>query len=258
MKEITRSLLKSLGFEIYRSGNPALPSKLDPYLQMCNLTSNPNPVIFDVGANVGQTAIKLRTLFPNSSIYCFEPFPTSYAQLCAEVSRDPSIHCFQLALSEKTGSAHMTVNESHQTNSLLASDARAASYWGPNLLDTSNQIEVETETLESFCAQNNINHINILKLDAQGAEYAILKGGQNLFEEKRVDILYMEMIMAPTYVGQRQLHEYLSLLADWGYELFDLYNPYRAYGRLIQADSILVSSEFLNRYERSAMASQES
>ena len=57
------------------------------------------------------------------------------------------------------------------------------------------------------------------------------------------------MITAPTYVGQRELHDYLALLDARGYQLFDFYNPARRDGRLIQADVIFVSSDLSDRYE---------
>jgi hypothetical protein len=58
------------------------------------------------------------------------------------------------------------------------------------------------------------------------------------------------MITAPTYVGQRKLHEYLAFFESQNYELFDFYNSVRKDGRLIQSDNIMVSSVFLERYER--------
>jgi hypothetical protein len=63
-------------------------------------------------------------------------------------------------------------------------------------------------------------------------------------------MIYAEVIIAPTYVGQRRLVDYLSLLSVKGYELFDLYNSTRRYGRLIQSDIIFVSADVLEQYER--------
>ena len=65
-----------------------------------------------------------------------------------------------------------------------------------------------------------------------------------------IDVVYFELITAPTYVGQTELHEYLALFRSRGYELFDFYNPVRKNGRLLQTDNIMVSGQFLARYER--------
>lgn len=62
-------------------------------------------------------------------------------------------------------------------------------------------------------------------------------------------VIYMGMIMAPTYVGQHDLKDYLGLLSSHGYLLFDFYNPVRKDARLIQSDLIFVSAALLDKYE---------
>ena len=51
----------------------------------------------------------------------------------------------------------------------------------------------------------------------QGAEYAVLEGAREMLTAQRIDVIYMEVITAPTYVGQRELHDYLALLHGRGY-----------------------------------------
>ena len=50
--------------------------------------------------------------------------------------------------------------------------------WGFN---DEKSIDVEIITLDDFCLKNNINHIDILKIDVQGAELDVLKGGGKKF-----------------------------------------------------------------------------
>ena len=135
------------------------------------------------------------------------------------------------------------------TNSLLESDRRGDEYWGTNLLDKESEQTVETLALDDFCRAEHIEHVDVLKIDVQGAEYAVLAGAAGLLDRRAVDLIYLEMIMAPSYVGQRKYHYYLTLLDGLGYELFDLFNLGRHDGRLIQSDGIFVESGFLARYE---------
>lgn len=113
--------------------------------------------------------------------------------------------------------------------------------------DTRNQIEVATQTIDNFCRQRSIDHINILKMDVQGAEYAVLAGAREMLTRQLIDIVYMEVITVPVYVGRRKLHEYLAFFDSYDYELFDFYNPVRSNGLLIQTDNIMISSNFLKR-----------
>jgi FkbM family methyltransferase len=206
-------------------------------------------VIFDVGAHVGETAALYRALFPGALIHSFEPFPPSYDELAAAFRADSRVVPHNVAVADATGSAKLRVNRASVTNSLLPSDRRGDDYWGANLLDTEGEVAVKTLALDDFCREQRIEHVDVLKIDVQGAEYAVLAGARGLLERHAVDLIYLEMIMAPSYVGQRKYHYYLTSLDALGYELFDLFNLGRRDGRLIQSDGIFVASEFLARYE---------
>jgi FkbM family methyltransferase len=62
--------------------------------------------IFDVGANIGQTAKTYRRLFPSAEIWSFEPFPASYESLCRSLS-GPGFHPVPLALSDQIANASL-------------------------------------------------------------------------------------------------------------------------------------------------------
>jgi FkbM family methyltransferase len=224
--------------------------ELDPYLATRALVTADAPVIFDVGANVGATAQRYRALYPRADIHCFEPYPASFDRLSAALASDRLVSLHPTALSSAPGRAVLNVNRNAETNSLLPSDAKAARYWGEGVLETEGGVEVTLETLDGFCAEHSIARIDVLKLDVQGAEYSVLEGASALLSGTRVGLIYMEVIIAPTYVGQRRLVDYLALTSASGYELFDLYNQTRRNGRLIQSDIIFVSADVLDRYER--------
>jgi FkbM family methyltransferase len=221
----------------------------DPFFVTQKLVRAQAPVIFDVGAHVGETAARYRALFPGALIHSFEPFPASYETLKAAFRDDPRVVPHNVAVAGSTGTGKLHVNKASVTNSLLESDSRGDDYWGSNLLDTQTELAVETLALDDFCRAERIEHIDVLKIDVQGAEYAVLAGAAGLLDRRAVDLIYLEMIMAPSYVGQRKYHYYLTLLDGLGYELFDLFNLGRHDGRLIQSDGIFVESGFLARYE---------
>ena len=66
-----------------------------------------------------------------------------------------------------------------------------------------------------------------MKLDVQGAEFAVLQGAQEVLSRQRVSLIYTEIILCPTHEQQHKLHEYLAFLDAHGYELLDFYNPVR-------------------------------
>jgi FkbM family methyltransferase len=214
------------------------------------LVRHEQAVIADVGAHLGQTAQRYRASFPQAAIHCFEPFPASFDTLRRTLAHDKGVHVHRVALGAAPGHATLNVNRSSATNSLLRSDERAATYWGREVLVTETTVDVPVTTLDAFCAERAISHVDILKLDVQGTELEVLAGSTRLLREQAIDLVYMEMIVAPTYVGQHDLHDYLGLFRAHGYVLFDFYNPVRRNGRLLQTDNLLVAEPFLAAYER--------
>lgn len=96
-------------------------------------------VIFDVGANVGQSAREFSNRFDYSEIHCFEPFPATFEELRRNASIIPRIHLHPYALS--TVQAHVKVHTgSCSTNNSISP---AVTMDG---VDTA-QVEIETRTL---------------------------------------------------------------------------------------------------------------
>lgn len=66
---------------------------MDPFVDMARfLEGRKAPIIFDVGANVGQSVSKFRDTFPASSIQSFEPSPTTYQKLVENCRDLPSVN----------------------------------------------------------------------------------------------------------------------------------------------------------------------
>src|SRR5262249_54544563 len=55
-------------------------------------------VLFDVGANIGETAWEMTMNFPRAKIFCFEPVSSSYKMLCMRNDKMKNVRCVQLAL----------------------------------------------------------------------------------------------------------------------------------------------------------------
>lgn len=179
-------------------------------------------------------------MFPEARIHSFEPFPESYGKLQSEIEGKANIFAHNIAISDKDGKALFNSNAQSTANSLLSSDEKGSEYWGNDVLDTKSQIEVETTSLDSFCTNNNIDSIDILKIDTQGAEYQVFQGAKDMLTRNAIGLIYTEIIICPTYKGQHALYEYLSLLASFGYELLDIYNQVRQHNQLIQVDVIFL------------------
>jgi len=208
------------------------------------LTGKSAPVIFDIGAHTGCLAKLYRKQNPKAFIYCFEPYPEAFSILQKRFDADPLTVCHKIALSDCNGSTRLNVNLHTGTNSILDADPEGENYWGQGLLKTVSSIVVDTITLDNFCSDAGIKGIDILKIDVQGTELNVLAGAQKMLQNHEISLVYLELIICPTYKGQHKLHEYFSFFDSYGYELLNLFNHERRGNQLVQADAVFLSSSF--------------
>ena len=238
IKSIVRRILGRFGYEIQRiSVEPS-----DAFLEQQRLLQGSEKlVIFDAGAHRGESAQQYKTLFPAANLFCFEPFPQSYAALQRAIAGLTGVRAFNVALSDRVGEAEFNSNKYTATNSLLTTASEAEAVWPGGSVDTKERIRVATTTLDQICQELSIDGIDLLKLDVQGAEPLVLKGGEQLLRRGKVRMIYTEILTLPTYRGQAELHEFLRMMRDYGFELFNFFNlSTTSTGQLRQVDAVFI------------------
>jgi FkbM family methyltransferase len=205
--------------------------------------------IFDVGANSGSISLKYHQLFPNAKIHCFEPFPDSFKNLEEKALKTDALLANKIAVSNNAGTSTFYVNGKTATNSLLARPKKGKRYYPANA-ETEHKIEVNTSTLNLYTARQNIEHIDILKLDIQGGELNALKGAEDLLNTDSISIIYTEVMYIAHYDKSPLFHDIASFLAGFGYSLYNTYNNSVAPdGQLRQGDAIFLSPKTREKFE---------
>lgn len=248
LKNKINSIFKKFGFEIHGLGYLKKISKNslenDAFeVQREILKDREVKVIFDVGASRGDVTQTYANLFPKAEIFAFEPFPEAANAFKERFDKIPAIHLHNLAISDKSGIATFHVNKSVDTSSLLASQKLGAS--SDKSCETVTTVQVKTENIETICSELNIAHIDILKMDVQGSELAILKGAKNTLGHGKISIIYSEVYFKPQYVGQPLFYDIATFLKSYGYELQDLYDPYYNASQILWADALFVKNDLL-------------
>jgi FkbM family methyltransferase len=231
-----QNTVSRFGYELHRTPP-------EPFAVQRDLVTASEPVIFDVGAFIGGVTRRYRQLFPQAQIHAFEPSPQSFALLQQNAADDGRTFLHNVAVADRTGTAALNLNAFAATNSILPTDDRGRLAWGAEVLETRERLEVQTVTVDTFCRENKIPHLDILKLDIQGAEYLALTGAREMLDRQAIGLIYTEMLMTPTYQGQHPFQDYLNFLTPLGYELLDIYHPSRKRVRLIQTDIIFLNRE---------------
>ena len=174
--------------------------------------------IIDVGAYIGDTTKLYQNYFSRYKIHCFEPFSESYDYLSKRFINDANINIFNQALGCRTEKRKLYLSSHPNLNSLNKPNERL---WG---FKEEKSTDVATITLDDFCFNNKINHIDILKLDVQGAELDVLKGSKEFLEEGKISLINIEWQVVPLYENHHKYYKIAEFLADYDFEFFNLYN----------------------------------
>lgn len=145
-----------------------------------------NITIFDVGANVGDYAILLSSVFnKNTQILCFEPSKKTYQKLLTNTKTLSNISYYNIGLGNEESKVELFSNADE--SGLASLYNRRLDHFGIDM----NQVEdVDMTTVDSFCLKNGINRIHFLKMDVEGHELKVLQGAKNLLTS--VDFIQFE------------------------------------------------------------------
>ncbi len=205
-------------------------------------------VVFDVGAYIGDVTAVYTKTFPSATVYCFEPFPDSFQELNS-LAKQGSIKPYQIAFSDQNGKAMFQVNTDRSCNSMFPRPSTGAKYYSNNSQNV-GQIEVETQILDTFCDSENIPDIDILKLDVEGSELKVLSGATEKLKEKRIRLIYTEVMFVPHYEGGCLFCDVSDFLSRYDYTLFNLYNLKRARnGQIRWGNAIFLSPQMKTQVE---------
>ncbi len=202
-------------------------------------------IIFDAGAQLGKIAQIYRRLFPEARVICFEPDPTVFGELRQLAENDGNMEAHNIAISDQSGTSDLQCNSLQATSSLLKTHPEAALHWGAGLCETRSVISVPTSTIDEFCKHNDIESIDILKMDIQGSELYALRGAEEMLHNKKIDFIYTEMLFVNTYERQSHYSEVFRHLSMHGYSLYNMYHlaPSASSGQLLQADCLFLPSD---------------
>jgi FkbM family methyltransferase len=188
LRGVFRSALENRGYWV--SHRSVLPFGIDyqqDVVRLCNVMGATVKVFFDVGANIGQTSFAALTTFPAATIYAFEPDKTSFAKLRESV-QNTRFQSFPLALSDKAGDARFFDYGALATcNSLVEDSQYATRAKHPSTVTT-----VECDTVDAFCVRLGVSRIDVLKIDTEGHELAVLLGASQMLSMHQVQFVYVE------------------------------------------------------------------
>jgi FkbM family methyltransferase len=236
MKQLVQNLAHRFGYHITRIAEP------EPFREIRRLCAGvESPIIFDVGAHDGATALMLSGLFPRSRIYAFEPFPESFATLQRNVAGTKNITPLDYGLSDADGQREFHANSYAATNSLLPLDHRAMEAWPGSTLRSRTRLNLNFRRLDTVVEELGIPKIDVLKLDVQGAEGLVMQGAAAACQKQKIHQIYSEVLALPVYESQPRFDHGLGIFMEAGFRLHSIYNlSHTPDGALRMVDALFV------------------
>jgi FkbM family methyltransferase len=177
------------------------------------------PVVFDVGANVGDYSRLVRRHLPAALVYAFEPSAPVFRELERNLSQAEGAERFRpfnLGLSdeEKTVELYSYTVEGQEQSLISSIDRRLPTQVVSVEVSASERIHVRT--LDRFCEAEGVTRIDFLKLDVEGHELSVLRGARRMLDA--VSLIQFEFGPANIY-SRTYFYDFWTLLSD----RFDLF-----------------------------------
>ncbi len=169
----------------------------------------PGDVVVDAGAMVGTFTLKAASQGA-SRILAFEPFPSSFELLNENIKRNElnNVDAFDVALSQCNGEMKLWSHENPGSQSLT------------DMKDPKKFIMVPTKRLDDVLKEEDVEHVDFIKIDVEGAETLVLMGAKETLKRTPIHL------GIAVYHYPKQFEEINTMLEGLGFKTHTLWNRY--------------------------------
>ncbi|HZF02469.1 MAG TPA: FkbM family methyltransferase [Methylomirabilota bacterium] len=226
--------LSSLWLKAYEncSGNFAMNGE---EMVLRSLGGAPVQTVFDVGANRGDWSLLAHRLLPNARIYAFELSPPTFESLRQNTRTCDTIEIFNFGLSDHDGETFFYhYPEKSGETSVIAHPFQSGGV----------EMKGHLHAGDVFCAEHGIQKIDLLKIDVEGAEAAVLHGFKKMLAAKKISVIQFEYEKLNT-ATKFLLKDFYALLGDCGYAIGKIFPTYIDFRDYVFEHEILWGSNYL-------------
>ncbi|MEI6261682.1 MAG: FkbM family methyltransferase [Deltaproteobacteria bacterium] len=139
--------------------------------------------IIDAGANIGLSALYFSTRYPNARVFAIEPEAANFALLCENVKTCQNIIPIKGAIWNKCEPIKLTGYE--------------LSYCGFQVERCDSESDIFGMTIDEIMNKNDLNYIEVLKIDIEGAEKEVFESASNWIEKINLIVIELHEQMKP-------------------------------------------------------------
>lgn len=149
--------------------------------------ANTAQVVFDIGANVGLYSLLAAAENPNADIHAFEPTPELVGVLDGNIQlngfQNISVNPVAVGKTSREGTLHRCTGSDGSNEGMNFVTAESTQDAG---------LPVKIITLDDYCRQHQIRHVDLAKMDIEGGEFEALLGAQELLRAHAIDCIFLE------------------------------------------------------------------
>ena len=173
---------------------------------------SPGDIVLDVGTNIGETLLHFAKIAGDSGfVYGFEPDQENFRNVQKNIGLNDfsNVHVFNLGVSDKKEEVRLfRVDPNNLGMNRILSDDEAAKF--------DDYTVIETDTLDNIVTQNNIDRVDVIKLDIEGYEMHALRGAVGTLRRFRPK-LFIEVGYTRLLSNGTSPAEMVELLGGLGY-----------------------------------------
>ena len=166
-------------------------------------------VVFDVGANIGVFALVLSRLADRGRVFAFEPAPENFDYLEQNLASNgaSNVVAERSAVYDQAGTVPFIFTTAGPSASFVSSNPEHAGESQP----------VGAVTLDGYVEAHHLQRVDLIMVDAEGAEMAVLRGAQRTLQTYRPALLIEVNPVSLRRFGGASFHDLLAVLRQgWG------------------------------------------
>jgi FkbM family methyltransferase len=174
-------------------------------------------VVIDVGANIGlYSLIASNKVGREGQVYSFEPSEWAYSRLRENINLNDfkNIEICKFGVSDKKGVVKFYKCADDAYNSLGHHPMFAVK----------EVVEIEVDSLDNFCRERKISKVDILKIDAEGADYLVLKGAREILGFNESPVIFCEYNKSISEGYDFSRDDLILFLKERSYKVYELKN----------------------------------
>jgi len=184
------------------------------------LKGKEKPVFIDIGANIGLISLYISRHIPDAQIFALEPGLLQRSLFGLTIARNKLAEKIQLFPYAVSDSDNLTtfVTFEHDVDGIadgLVNTGRVP--------EKSISIPIATITLDSFIKRHNINQVDIIKIDIEGAEFLAFAGAKETLTNFK-PVIYFELNQLNLKSYQHTAEETIRSLINLNYKIYNLEN----------------------------------